>query len=80
MWLPGKERPAPLRRAQGRQGSLNGILPGFAGPLPFTALALLPLALAPPAAGGHRFGKGFSLSRIVPFCAIGTHDAAANAP
>jgi hypothetical protein len=39
--------------AQGRPGSLNGLLPGFAGPLPFTARALLPLVFAAPARGGY---------------------------
>jgi hypothetical protein len=60
--VAGKREASSAALAQGRPGSLNGLLPGFAGPLPFTARALLPFALASPAAGGHRFGKRILLS------------------
>jgi hypothetical protein len=60
--LPGKREASCAALAQGRPRSLNGT-PRFAGP-PFTAKALLPLAPAPPAAGGYRFGKEVPLSRI----------------
>jgi hypothetical protein len=53
-----------LRRARARSPSLLKRCPPLKRDPPFTAKALLPLALAAPAVGGHRFGKGFSLSRI----------------
>jgi hypothetical protein len=54
--LPG-EKTDQLRCAKRKESlrSLNGA-PRFAGP-PFTAKALLPLAYAPPALDGYRFGK-----------------------
>ena len=51
--------------AQGRPGSLNGILPGFAAPLPFTARALLTLAFAAPAGVSIRFGRKRCFSRTI---------------
>ena len=51
--IAGKSEASSATLAQGRPGSLNGSLPGFAGPLPFTARALLPLALAPLAVSGY---------------------------
>jgi hypothetical protein len=55
--------------AQGRPGSLNGLLPGFAGP--FTARALLTLVFAAPAGVGIRFGRKRCFSRSVPCSRIG---------
>jgi hypothetical protein len=70
---PRERRASCAALAQGRLGSLNGILPGFAGPLPFTALALLPLAPAPPAVSGYDRERkvSFPSSRLMfPRCGV----------
>jgi hypothetical protein len=69
-----KDRPTALRSRKESQGSLNGSLPGFAGPLPFTARALLPLAPAPPAMSGYDWKRNVSFPSNRPWLPIGARE------
>jgi hypothetical protein len=65
------EREASSAAQSARSPSLLKRCPPLRGNPPFTAKAPLALALAPPAGGGHRFGKRMLLSRgIAPGCPI----------
>jgi hypothetical protein len=72
-WGCWGKKTGQLRCAKRKEspGSLNGILPGFAGP--FTARALLPLAPAPPSVSGYDRERNVSFpsSRLrFPRCGV----------